>query len=109
MSKEVLACEDLFGNPAFKVVQSDLTGNIEVPLLLIRDRVGRVAYPVFGSGGEEQKIRTRQQATPDKSDTLEKMVVHEQGEKKKTATQGLLWLTRFHFFSLLLFRVATDD
>ena len=41
-----------------------------------------------------QKIRTRYEATPELSDTLEKLVENEAGEKKRTATQGLLWLNR---------------
>lgn len=41
-----------------------------------------------------QKIRTRYLATPDKSATLESLMEHEKTEKKKTATEGLLWLIR---------------
>ncbi|KAA1102531.1 hypothetical protein PGTUg99_009268 [Puccinia graminis f. sp. tritici] len=69
------ACEDLvrlfdlFGSKAFTVVQNDLSGNIA-------------------------KIRTRYDACPEKSKTLELLVENEKAEKKKDATQGLLWLTR---------------
>lgn len=41
-----------------------------------------------------QKIRARYDAFPEKSKTLESMVENEKTEKKKDATQGLLWLTR---------------
>ncbi|KAH9454516.1 hypothetical protein MJO28_007503 [Puccinia striiformis f. sp. tritici] len=75
------ACEDLvklfdlFGSKAFAVVQNDLTGNIT-------------------------KIRTRYNAFPEKSKTLESLVENEIREKKKDATQALLWLTRgLHFTS----------
>lgn len=43
----------------------------------------------------QQKIRARFLATPDKSATLESLVVNEQGEKKRIATEGLLWLIRY--------------
>jgi len=73
------ACEDLvklfdlFGSKAFAVVQNDLTGNIT-------------------------RIRARYDAFPEKSKTLEIMVESEKTEKKKDATQALLWLTRgLHF------------
>ena len=31
---------------------------------------------------------------PDKSATLEALVMNEKGEKKRTATEGLMWLLR---------------
>ncbi|KAK4053800.1 hypothetical protein OIV83_001456 [Microbotryomycetes sp. JL201] len=60
---------DLLGNPSFTVVQSDMNGNVK-------------------------KIRDRFLATPDRSATLESLMENEKGEKKKTATEGLLWLIR---------------
>ncbi|KIK09835.1 hypothetical protein K443DRAFT_671151 [Laccaria amethystina LaAM-08-1] len=60
---------DLLGSAAFSVVQADLRGNIT-------------------------KVRTRYLATPEKSATLEKLVENEKDEKKRTATEGLLWLLR---------------
>lgn len=39
-------------------------------------------------------MRTRYNATPTQSATLEQLVINEKGEKKRTATQGLLWLLR---------------
>merc|ERR1711939_555922 len=69
------ACEDLvklfdiLGSTAFAPVQSDMNGNIK-------------------------KIRERFLATPDRSNTLEKLVENEKGEKKRTATEGLMWLLR---------------
>ncbi|KAF7315860.1 putative glycolipid transfer protein [Mycena indigotica] len=60
---------DLLGSAAFSVVQSDLKGNIA-------------------------KLRARYEAAPTLSGTLEKLVENEKGEKKRTATEGLLWLLR---------------
>ena len=41
-----------------------------------------------------QKVRTRYDETPTLSNTLEKLVENEKGEKKRKATEGLLWLLR---------------
>jgi hypothetical protein len=41
-----------------------------------------------------QKIRERQLAAPTLSETLQDLVINELKEKKHTATEGLLWLTR---------------
>lgn len=41
-----------------------------------------------------QKVRTRYNATPTQSATLEQLVINEKDEKKRTATEGLLWLLR---------------
>lgn len=41
-----------------------------------------------------QKVRDRFLAHPDKSGTLEELVLNEKGEKKRTATEGLMWLLR---------------
>lgn len=42
-----------------------------------------------------QKIRTRQEAKPEQSKTLQDLVNNELAEKSKTASEGLLWLVRF--------------
>ncbi|EIN11532.1 glycolipid transfer protein [Punctularia strigosozonata HHB-11173 SS5] len=60
---------DLLGSAAFSAVQSDLKGNVT-------------------------KIRARYDAAPAQSATLEELVKNEQGEKKRTATEGLMWLLR---------------
>ncbi|KDE03922.1 hypothetical protein MVLG_05614 [Microbotryum lychnidis-dioicae p1A1 Lamole] len=60
---------DLLGNSAFVVVQNDMNGNVK-------------------------KIRTRYEAFPEQSKTLEDLVKHESTEKKRMATEGLLWLLR---------------
>ncbi|KAA1471806.1 het-c2 protein [Dentipellis sp. KUC8613] len=60
---------DLLGSTAFSVVQADIKGNIA-------------------------KVRARYEATPKLSNTLEKLVENEKGEKKRTATEGLMWLLR---------------
>jgi hypothetical protein len=60
---------DLLGSTAFSVVQTDLKGNIA-------------------------KVRARYDAAPSQSSTLEQLVINEKGEKKRTATEGLMWLLR---------------
>ena len=60
---------DLLGSAAFSVVQKDMLGNIA-------------------------KVRARQLAHPAQCETLEELVKNEAGEKKRTATEGLLWLLR---------------
>ncbi|KAF8070796.1 glycolipid transfer protein domain-containing protein [Lyophyllum atratum] len=60
---------DLLGSAAFSMVQSDLKGNIA-------------------------KVRARYDAVPAQSATLEELVENEKTEKKRTATEGLLWLLR---------------
>jgi len=61
---------DLLGSAAFSVVQSDLKGNVA-------------------------KIRTRYNAHPTLSGTLEALVENEfKTEKKRPASEGLLWLLR---------------
>ncbi|CCH45790.1 translation initiation factor eIF-3 subunit [Wickerhamomyces ciferrii] len=70
---------------AFTVVQNDLSGNVT-------------------------KIRTRLLATPDKSATLQDLVLNELADKKsKTATQGLLWLSRGLQFTAQALRETIDN
>ncbi|KAI0320459.1 glycolipid transfer protein domain-containing protein [Amylostereum chailletii] len=68
-SEGVVGLFDLLGSAAFTVVQTDIKGNIA-------------------------KVRARYDAAPTLSATLEKLVENEKGEKKRTATEGLLWLLR---------------
>ncbi|EPT04659.1 hypothetical protein FOMPIDRAFT_1021836 [Fomitopsis schrenkii] len=65
----VVGLFDLLGSAAFTAVQSDLKGNIV-------------------------KVRARYDANPALSATLEQLVENEKGEKKRTATEGLMWLLR---------------
>ncbi|KAL6301233.1 het-c2 protein [Sparassis latifolia] len=65
----VVGLFDILGSAAFTVVQADLRGNIA-------------------------KVRVRYEATPTQSSTLELLVINEKGEKKRTATEGLMWLLR---------------
>ena len=60
---------DLLGSSAFTVVKSDMTGNIT-------------------------KIRNKLLEDPANSATLQDLVLTEAKTKTKTATQGLLWLSR---------------
>ncbi|KAI1795515.1 het-c2 protein [Ganoderma leucocontextum] len=68
-SQGVVSLFDLLGSAAFAAVQSDLRGNIA-------------------------KVRARYESHPAESSTLELLVVNEKGEKKRTATEGLMWLLR---------------
>jgi len=75
---------DLFGSKAFGVVQSDIKGNIK-------------------------KVRERYTAHPTTSATLEELVINEQGEKKKVATEGLMWLLRGLGFTRLGLQNSFDN
>ncbi|KAI0256346.1 glycolipid transfer protein [Lactifluus subvellereus] len=68
-SEGLVGLFDLLGSAAFSVVQSDLRGNIT-------------------------KVRARYDEAPTLSNTLEKLVENEKGEKKRKATEGLMWLLR---------------
>ncbi|KAI0305386.1 het-c2 protein [Multifurca ochricompacta] len=68
-SEGLVGLFDLLGSTAFGVVQADLKGNIA-------------------------KVWARYQETPTLSNTLERLVENEKGEKKRKATEGLLWLLR---------------
>lgn len=46
-----------------------------------------------------QKVRARYDATTAQSGTLELLVENEKGEKKRTATEGLMWLLRAMTFT----------
>jgi hypothetical protein len=46
-----------------------------------------------------QKVRTRYDEAPTLSNTLEKLVENEKGEKKRKATEGLMWLLRGQQFT----------
>jgi hypothetical protein len=74
---------DLLGSSAFTVVQNDLQGNVD-------------------------KIRARLLATPDKSSTLQDLVLNEKAEKATKATQGLLWLSRGLQFTAQAMRETVD-
>ncbi|BFZ59422.1 hypothetical protein YB2330_000431 [Saitoella coloradoensis] len=78
-SEGLVSMFDLLGSAAFSVVQKDMTGNIK-------------------------KIRDRQLAHPSTSMTLESLVENEVKEKNRTATQGLLWLTRGLSFTAVALR-----
>lgn len=68
-SESLVKLFDLLGSSAFAVVQKDMTGNIS-------------------------KIRAKLLADPAGSGTLQDLILSEANTKTKTATQGLLWLSR---------------
>lgn len=59
--------------------------------------------------GNIEKIRKRQLASPDKGETLQDIVLSEVTEKKKDATQGLLWLTRGLEFTAVAMRNTLNN
>lgn len=75
---------DLLGSTAFSVVQNDMTGNIT-------------------------KIRNQYLKNPVAYETLQAIVLAEKDEKKKDATQGLLWLTRGLAFTALALRNSVSN
>lgn len=74
---------DLLGSSAFAVVQNDMNGNIT-------------------------KIKNKLTKDPIGSNTLEKLILSEVGGDK-TATQGLLWLTRGLEFTCQAMQKALDN
>ena len=83
-SESLVKLFDLLGNAAFTVVQNDMNGNIA-------------------------KIRKRLLAFPAESSTLQDLVNNERGQGKKTASEGLLWLTRGLQFTAQAIRETVDS
>ncbi|EAU91073.1 het-c2 protein [Coprinopsis cinerea okayama7 len=83
-SEGLVGLFDLFGSAAFAVVQNDLKGNIA-------------------------KVRARYEATPTQSATLEQLVENEKGEKKRVATEGLMWLLRGLAFTCQALLIVQAD
>lgn len=80
----VLGLFDLLGSTAFAAVQSDLKSNIA-------------------------KVRARYDAAPAASATLELLVANERGEKKRPASEGLMWLLRGLAFTCKALQTAQAD
>jgi len=68
-SEGLIGMFDLFGSAAFAMVQTDLRNNTA-------------------------KVQARYEATKSLSATLESLVENEKTEKKRVATEGLMWLLR---------------
>jgi len=83
-SESLTTLFDLLGSTAFGPVKSDMIGNIK-------------------------KLRDRQTEAPEKSTTLQDLVLAERAEKKKTATEGLLWLTRGLDFTAKALRINLEN
>jgi hypothetical protein len=75
---------DMLGSVAFTPVKSDMTGNIT-------------------------KIRTRYNASPANSQTLQELCKSELAAKSHTATEGLLWLVRGLDFTAQSLRADLTD
>lgn len=84
-SESLVKLFDLLGSSAFAVVQSDMSGNIN-------------------------KVSAKFLSDPVNCGTLEKLILTEIKEGgKKTATQGLLWLTRGLQFTAVAMRKCIDN
>ena len=83
-SESLVKLFDVLGSSAFAVVQKDMTGNI-------------------------QKVRTKLLADPANSSTLQGLILSEANTKTKTATQGLLWLSRGLQFTAQAMRETVDN
>ncbi|KAI0302692.1 het-c2 protein [Russula brevipes] len=83
-SEGLVGLFDLLASAAFSVVQTDLKGNIA-------------------------KVRARYDEAPTLSNTLENLVLNEKGEKKRKATEGLLWLLRGLQFTCKALQSAQAD
>jgi len=75
---------DLLGSTAFSIVQADLNGNIA-------------------------KVKARYDAAPTLSGTLQSLVENEKGEKKRPATEGLMWLLRGLSFTCMALQFSQAD
>ncbi|ODQ46631.1 hypothetical protein PICMEDRAFT_72687 [Pichia membranifaciens NRRL Y-2026] len=84
-SESLVKLFDLLGSSAFSVVQSDMSGNIN-------------------------KVSAKFLSDPVNCGTLQKLILTEVKEGgKKTATQGLLWLTRGLQFTAVAMRKCIDN
>lgn len=83
----IVDLSDLLGSTAFAVVQSDLKGNIVVSKQCDLTDISHRMWV-------RQKVRARYDAVPDQCATLESLVKNEASEKKRPATEGLMWLLR---------------
>ena len=98
---------DLFGSAAFTVVQNDLRGNI-----VVRVGINQLLQSLITSyPPPTQKVKARYEAVPEQCKTLEALVENEKTEKKRVATEGLMWLLRGLSFTCkaLLFAQANKS
>ncbi|KAL7005294.1 hypothetical protein EMMF5_005131 [Cystobasidiomycetes sp. EMM_F5] len=82
--EDVVKLFDILGSTAFAPVKSDMNGNIK-------------------------KVRERQLSHPAQSETLEELVINEKPEKKRTATEGLMWLLRGLDFTAQGLKINHDN
>ncbi|KAL9087061.1 MAG: hypothetical protein Q9159_003825 [Coniocarpon cinnabarinum] len=87
-AESVVGLFDLLGSSAFKMVKSDMTGNIKVTTHCVS------AVAARGLTQLEQKLRDRHLEAPNDSNTLQELVINEIKAKKHTASEGLVWLIR---------------
>lgn len=83
-SESLVKLFDLLGSTAFVVVQNDMNGNIA-------------------------KIRKKLLDDPANASTLQDLILTESKTKTKTATQGLLWLSRGLQFTAQAMRETVDQ
>lgn len=74
------------------------------------DTLGTAFSPVRSDiQGNITKIQARYDQAPEKSKTLQSLVLAERAEKQKTATEALLWLKRGLEFTSLALRLNIDS
>jgi hypothetical protein len=128
---------NLFGNPAFSVVQNDITGNINVSAdsdagklscsMSWHRRPLRSAPflspqplpspypppPAPPAPAHPQKVRTYFLANPTDADTLEKLLAHDKAThakpKERVATDALMWLLRGLKFTAMGLRINLSN
>ncbi|KAJ3332615.1 hypothetical protein HDU76_013657 [Blyttiomyces sp. JEL0837] len=83
VTKTTISITDFLGS-ALGVVKADIAGNVA-------------------------KIRTKHLENPTKFNTLQSIITGEASEKKRTATEGLLWLKRALEFTSLGLRKSKDN
>jgi hypothetical protein len=71
-----------------------LKGNITVRSKPKSSQPSRVHCDLYFFLSLNQKVNTRYELDPKKSATLELLVENEKNEKKRVATEGLMWLLR---------------
>ncbi|KAJ3261543.1 hypothetical protein HK103_005381 [Boothiomyces macroporosus] len=83
--------------------------SVEV-LVKLLDSLGSAFSPVRSDiQGNVTKLKTRYDQFPDKSKTLQSIVISEKPEKKRIATEALLWLKRGLEFTCLALKLNLEN
>jgi hypothetical protein len=93
----VIKLFDLLGSSAFLIVQNDMKGNVKVSrdacVVNLSKEDATLSLPPLTTN---QKIQDRLLSNPALNGTLQDLVKNEgaPGDKKRVATEGLMWLLR---------------